>query len=127
MSRFVAGTRSIGSALTSKIHSFSIDRVQGRGSAWPTNVYSNVSRRLTVNSSFERQLLSIAVRFKADVRLRSLDDNVAATREAFGDERLDRSPGAVLVSVLTVTGSDEGGWDFGDMPSGSYSTREQRC
>lgn len=49
-----------------------------------------------------------------------------ATREVFGDERLNPSSGAILLSVRNVVGDDEGDREFGDMMLGLLSGREQR-
>lgn len=46
-------------------------------------------------------LSAIAVLFKADGRLSSLDDALAATRERLGDERPDLTPIGLVVSVST--------------------------
>lgn len=74
----------------------------------------------------ERQLPSIAVRFKSNVRLNSLDDAVTAPRDSFGDEHPNHSPGGVVGSVPTISGSDGGDWDLGDMPFGLASGFEKR-
>lgn len=55
-------------------------------------------------------LPSPLARVKSDVKPSSLDDAVMATREAFGDQRLDPSPGGIVESILTVTGDDGGAW-----------------
>lgn len=55
----------------------------------------------------DRLLPFIAVHFKSDPRLCSLDDAVTATEEVFGDERSDPSPGAVVVSVRSVACDNE--------------------
>lgn len=73
----------------------------------------------------ERRLPSIAVRFRSDVRLSSLDDAVETTGEVFGDEYLDCSPDFFVVSIPKVPGDDKGNLDFGGMPWGSSSGREQ--
>lgn len=62
----------------------------------------------------------------SDVRLRSPNDSVAATREAFGNERAVASPGGVFGLVWTVVFGDKGDWEFGDVPSGSTCEREER-
>lgn len=43
-----------------------------------------------------------------------LDESVTASREAFGDEHQDCYPGSVVWSASTVSGDDEGEWDFRD-------------
>lgn len=73
----------------------------------------------------ERRLPPIAVRFKYDFLLSSLDEAVTATREAFGYECLNPPPGGVVLSAPTAAGDHEGDWDFGDIPSGWSPEREQ--
>lgn len=64
----------------------------------------------------EHRLQSIAVCFKSDVQLGTLDDAVTGTPDTFGDERPEPSPGSVVESVPTVSGDEKGDWNFGDVP-----------
>lgn len=52
-------------------------------------------------------LLEIAVRFRADVRLISVDNAIVSKWEALGDEQPDSSPGGVIVSVPPAARDDE--------------------
>lgn len=56
----------------------------------------------------ERRLSSIAILFNADTRLSILNEAVAATREALGNDRPDPSSGGFVVLVPTATGDEEG-------------------
>lgn len=47
----------------------------------------------------------------------SLDGTVIVTREAFGDEHPDPSPGAIVVSVMIVVGDDGGDRNLGYLSS----------
>lgn len=69
-------------------------------------------------------LPSFTVHSKSDVRVSCLHGFVAATGEAFGDERLGRSPGAAVVLVPTVAGDNEGDWN--SVVSHLVCLREQR-
>lgn len=55
----------------------------------------------------ERWLSPIAVWFKSNVQLRTLEDAVAATREAVSEEHQNTSFGGVALSVLTGAGNDK--------------------
>lgn len=87
MSCSVVDRRSIGPRLTSKTCSFSNASVRGRWLAWQPNVCTDRGGRLTVSLYHERRLSFIAVCFRADVWLSSLDDAVAPTWYPLGDER----------------------------------------
>lgn len=88
---------------------------------------ANVSEISTVGSSIVNVGFHLSQFFlSSEVRLSSLNDTVAATQEAFRDERLDPSPLVFIVSVQMVVGDEEGTWDFGYIPTGSSSERERR-
>lgn len=83
-----------------------------------------------VNGEFlyhELRSSSIAVRFKANVRLSSLDYAVAATQKVLGSEHPNPSPAGAVLSVLMVTHDHKADWDFGEMPSVLSSGREHGC
>lgn len=60
----------------------------------------------------ERQFPSIAVRFKSDICLSSIDDAVTAIWEGFGDNLPHHSPGGAVISDMKIEGDKEADWDF---------------
>lgn len=71
------------------------------------------------------RLPEIAVHFKADVCLGSIDNDIAKTRDVSGDEYQAPSPTAVIMSILPPPGEDKGDFDFGYIPTG-FTDRGQR-
>lgn len=69
----------------------------------------------------ERPVLAVPVRFRADLRFCSIEDGVAATREALFDEQPDLSPGGVIVSVPTKARDEVGDWGLKDIVTGPSS------
>lgn len=56
-------------------------------------------------------------------RLKSFDDALRTTGEAFCDQRLDPSPCGAVMSIPTGTGDNEEDGDLGDMQSSSFPGR----
>lgn len=64
--------------------------------------------------------------FKADTQLCRIEDSVAATPEALGDDPLELSSGCVIESVWTSDSDGVRNWDFGYLPPSPCSGRGQR-
>lgn len=60
----------------------------------------------------KRSVRAIAAQFKADARMSSTDDAIAATREALSSQHPDLSFCGVIVSFPLATNDDGGFWDF---------------
>lgn len=61
----------------------------------------------------ERSLPAIAVRFKSNVRLRSIDDAIVVAWQALGAEQPARYHDGTFVYVTLATGDDECEWELG--------------
>lgn len=100
--------RWVGPALTSKTRSFCIAWVRG-GNLLNGKRLQGSDREADDCFVYHKIcLLSIAVCFKCDVWLSSLDEAVETTQETFGDEGLESPLGGAVVSVLTATGDKNG-------------------
>lgn len=73
------------------------------------------------------QLLFIAVCFKADIRLSSLDHAIAGTQQVFGGKLTYPSSDGVAVSGQTAASDGGGDCDFRDMPRGPCCGHELLC
>lgn len=67
------------------------------------------------NRHVNAQLAPIADRIRADVRLSSIDEAMAANREGLCDEQLVPCLSGIIVSVPPAAGDEENDWDFVDM------------
>lgn len=61
---------------------------------------------------YGRGLPGMVVHFKADLRLRTITNTIATTRESLSGRQTSPSPSGIFVSVLPHSGDDEGDWDF---------------
>lgn len=70
--------------------------------------------------------LPIAVRFKADVQMSRISDEVTVTREVLGHSQLDLSFSAVVLLVTGAACDNEVSLEFRENQTGHFSAHKQR-